>query len=308
MEPQSLLAIRRIGDRVVPAIGMGAMTLTQVEGYDVERGIRTVHAALDAGVRLFDTADSYGPVDGRGENEDLLVRALSTWSGSADELLVATKGGHLHHDGTWWLDGSRAHLHEACRASLQRLHPLGLEAIPLYQHHRPDPKVDYAESLGALRELHDDGLVQRVGISNANVDRIRQAYTVLGDALVSVQNEHSPAHRDVDAELRVCEELGLTFLAYSPLGGMRSAKQLGTGGDEAAAFAWVARAHGVSPQRVALAWALRRSPNLIPIPGASRPESIRDSAAALSLELGEDDLALLDVRPEEQSDHDRRTR
>lgn len=305
MELRPELPTRRVGDRSVPAIGMGAMTLTQVEGYDVERGIRTVHAALDAGVRLFDTADSYGPVDGRGENEDLLVRALSTWAGSADELLVATKGGHLHHDGTWWLDGSRAHLHEACRASLQRLRPLGLEAIPLYQHHRPDPKVDYAESLDALRELYDDGLVQGVGISNANVDRIRQAHAVLGEALVSVQNEHSPAHREVDAELRVCEELGLAFLAYSPLGGMRSAKQLGTEG-EAAVFARVARAHGVSPQQVALAWALQRSPNLIPIPGASRPESIRDGVAALGLELGEDDLALLDVGPEGQHDHDRR--
>ena len=303
MEPQPELPTRRIGDRAVPAIGMGAMTLTQVEGYDVERGTRTVHAALDAGVRLFDTADSYGPVDGRGENEDLLVRALSTWTGPADELLVATKGGHLHHDGTWWLDGSRAHLHEACRASLQRLRPLGLEAIPLYQHHRPDPKVDYAESLGALRELYDDGLVQRVGISNADAGRIRQAHAVLGEALVSVQNEHSPAHREVGAELRVCEELGLAFLAYSPLGGMRSAKQLGA---EAAVFARVAQAHGVSPQRVALAWALRRSPNLIPIPGASRPESIRDSVAALALELRADDLALLDVLPEEQQDHDRR--
>lgn len=291
MEPGTPLPTRRIGDLEVPALGMGAMTLTQVEGYDLDRGIRTVHAALDAGVRLFDTADAYGPVHGDGENESLLVRALADWGGPVDELMVATKGGHLHRDGTWWLDGSREHLHAACRASLQRLRPLGLDAIPLYQHHRPDPKVDYAESLGALHELHEQGLVRRVGISNAGPDRIRQAHAVLGDTLVSVQNEYSPRQREGDGELRVCEELGLAFLAYSPLGGMQAAKQLGA---HAAAFARVAHDHQVSPQQVALAWALHRSPNLIPIPGASRPESVRDSVAALTLELGEADLRLLD--------------
>lgn len=154
--------------------------------------------------------------------------------------------------------------------------------IPLYQYHRPDPQVPYAESIGALSRLHADGLVARVGISNASEEQIREAHRILGPALVSVQNEHSPLHRAAEAEIELCGELGLAFLSYSPLGGMREAKALGS---RAGAFAQVAAEREVSPQRVALAWQLARGEHVVPIPGASRPESVLDSYAALELVL-----------------------
>lgn len=279
---------RSLGDLKVSAIGFGAMTLTQVEGYDTARGQRAVHAALDAGVTFFDTADSYGPTNGYGVNEIALVQALRAWSGPLDDVVIATKGGHTRHEhDTWWIDGSAAHLRKACTDSLSRL---GLDVLPLYQHHRPDPRRPYAESMLALRDLYDEGLVQRVGISNASSGQIRAAAAILGDALVSVQNEFSPVAPGVQDQITLCEELGLTYLAWGPLGGMRSAKGLGS---TASRFAEIADRHGVSPQRVALAWELAASPFVIPIPGASRAESVLDSVAAVDLALSNDEIAFL---------------
>lgn len=284
--------VRRLGDLRVPAIGFGSMTITQVPGYDVERGRRAVHAALDAGIRLFDTADVYGPAGGGdGVNESALADALRTWPGPLDDVVVATKGGHLRfpETDTWWIDGSHGHLRKACVASIRRL---GLDPLPLYQHHRPDPRLPYEESMLALRALHDEGLVARVGISNADVHRIDVAQQILGDALVSVQNEYSPATRSAEAEIRACEDRGLAFLSWGPFGGMRQAKSFGGDGSP---FDAVAQARGVSVHRVALAWQLHRSPVVIPIPGASRPESVADSFAAATLALTADELALLDA-------------
>ena len=280
--------LRRIGDLRVLPLGLGAMTLTQVEGYDEHRSIRTVHAALDAGIRLIDTADVYGPGGELGVNERLVARALSSWSGPRDEVVVATKGGHVRNEnGTWWIDGTANHLQDACRKSLSRL---GLDVIPLYQHHCPDPRVPYAESIGALSLLHADGLVARVGISNASEAQIREARRILGPALVSVQNEHSPLRPAPESEIDVCAELGLAFLSYSPLGGMREAKALGS---RAGAFSRVAAQRGVSPQRVALAWQLARGEHLVPIPGASRPQSVLDSLGALDLVLTAEEIECL---------------
>lgn len=283
------LASRSLGDLNVSAVGMGAMTLTQLAGSDPARGVRTVHAALDAGVTLFDTADSYGPSSAHGVNELALIGALRSYAGTLDGVVVATKGGHTRHENaSWWIDGSPEHLARAARDSAARL---GLDSLPLYQHHRPDPKVAYAESMGALRQLVDDGVVQRVGISNVNADQLFVALEVLGGALVSVQNEYSPNARSEAPMIRLCERHGLAFLAWGPLGGMRAAKGLG---EALSAFAEVGQARGVSPQRVAIAWALATSPALIPIPGASRPESVLDTVAALDLELTPDELRRLD--------------
>ena len=280
---------RPLGDLRVSALGMGAMTLTQTPESDVARGVRAVHAAVDAGITLFDTADSYGPTSEMGVNERALAAALRSHPDAWERVIVATKGGHTRGPAaTWWVDGSPAHLAAAARASAQRL---GLDALPLYQHHRPDVRVPFAESLGALRQLVDDGVVVRVGVSNVDVAQLDVAAAILGDALVSVQNEFSLLERSSAPVLRRCEELGLAFLAWGPLGGMRAAK--GLGGAAAPASA-VAERYGVSPQRVVLAWMLARSPVLIPIPGASRPESVHDSVAAVELVLDEADLLLLD--------------
>jgi aryl-alcohol dehydrogenase-like predicted oxidoreductase len=280
---------RRIGDLHVGAIGLGAMPMSVREHNDEERGVRTVHAALDAGVTLIDTADAYSPDEATfGHNEDLVARALRSYGGDPDDVLVATKGGHTRRGTHWGLDGSPAYLRRACEASLARL---GVESIGLYQHHRPDPRIDYAETMGGLRDLLDAGLVRRVGISNADPDQIELAHEILGEGLVAVQNQYSPSFRSSEPEIDLCAHKGIAFLAWSPLGGMSGAGSLG---DRFAAFGEVARRYDASPQQVCLAWELAKSPVLVPIPGASRPESVASSVEAEQLVLDDEDLALLD--------------
>ncbi|MCL2551563.1 MAG: aldo/keto reductase [Actinomycetia bacterium] len=279
---------RRIGTVQVSAIGLGGMPMS-IEGRpDEARSVATIHAALDAGVTLIDTADAYHLLAGEvGHNETLIAKALASHPRGTD-VLVATKGGHLRPgDGSWTLDGRPEYVKEACEASLKRL---GVEAIGLYQFHRPDPSVPYAESVGALAELLDEGKIVMAGISNADPGQIRQAQEILGGRLVSVQNQFSPAYRSSQPELELCDELGIAFLPWSPLGGISGAGSLGS---RFAPFAEVARAHGVSPQRVCLAWMLALSPVVVPIPGSSRPETVRDSAQAPDLVLSADEIALL---------------
>ena len=188
--------------------------------------------------------------------------------------------------GTWTARPSTC-----ARPSTPACERLGVEQIALWQHHRPDPEVPYEDVVGTLKEIHDSGKVARVGLSNANPDQIRLAHKVIGDGLVSVQNQFSPAFRSSRPEIDVCAELGLAFLPWSPLGGLGDAKALA---DNHPAFADVAAERGVSPQQVALAWELAQSPCVIAIPGAKRPQSIRDSAAAADLELTDEELARLD--------------
>ena len=278
---------RALADQTVGAIGLGGMPLS-VEGRpDRERAVRTVHAALDAGVTLIDTADAYClTADEVGHNERLIAEALASWGGDRDAVLIATKGGHTRPpDGSWALDGSPAHLRAACEASLKAL---GVEAIDLYQFHRPDPSVPYEDSVGAIEELRQEGKVRLVGISNADPDQIRLAASIT--PLAAVQNELSPRFRTSLPELELCTELGIAFLPWSPLGGIGKASDLGA---QHAAFGEVAQDRGVSPQQVCLAWLLALSPICLPIPGSSRPESIRDSAAAAELELTAEEVERL---------------
>jgi aryl-alcohol dehydrogenase-like predicted oxidoreductase len=251
-----------VGRSEVGAIGLGLMTFDQTGTQPREQLAETVRAALDAGVTLFDTADAYGPgeekgADAQGENERLIASLLDEL-GVRDRVLLATKGGHLRTDGGGWdVDSSAGYLRDAVDASLRRL---GVDRIALWQHHRPDPKVPYDEVIGTLKDIADSGKVRMIGLSNADPEQIRAAHAVLGDVLVSVQNQFSPAFRSSRPEIDVCEELGLTFL----------------------------------PQQVALAWELAQSPVVIPIPGAKRPQSIADSAAAADLDLTAEEVARLD--------------
>jgi aryl-alcohol dehydrogenase-like predicted oxidoreductase len=285
---------RTLGNQQVGAIGLGLMTFDQTGTQPRQQLLDTVSAALDAGVTLFDSADAYGPgdelgADAQGANERLIVSILDEL-GVRDRVLLATKGGHVRTDGGEWdVDSSAGHLHEAVDASLQRI---GVEQLSLWQHHRPDPKVPYDEVIGTLKEIADSGKVAHIGLSNADPDQIRAAHKVLGDSLVSVQNQFSPKFRSSKPEIDVCEELGLAFLPWSPLGGLSDAKELA---DKHPAFAEVAADRGVSAQQVALAWELAQAPVVIPIPGAKRPSSVRDSAAAADLELTADELAALDA-------------
>jgi len=282
---------RQIGDVKVSALGLGGMPMS-IEGRpERARSIATIHAALDAGVTFMDPADAYHiHADEVGHNESLFAEGLRTYGSDTSHVLVATKGGHLRPgDGSWYVDGSPQHVKAACEASLKRL---GVEAIGLYQYHRPDPKVPWAESVGAIRDLLDEGKIRMAGVSNANPEQIREAQEVLGGRLVSVQNQFSPSFRSSEPELELCDELGIAFLPWSPLGGIGSAGKLGS---RFGAFEEVGRAHEVSPQQVCLAWELAKSPVVIPIPGSSRPETVRDSVRAVDLELTSEELAQLDA-------------
>jgi aryl-alcohol dehydrogenase-like predicted oxidoreductase len=282
---------RSIGTFTVSAIGLGGMPMS-IEGRpEPSRSIATIHAALEAGVNFIDTADAYHmKANDVGHNESLIAEALAGYGGDTSDVLVATKGGHLRPgDGSWTIDGRPEHIKQACDASLARL---GVEAIGLYQFHRPDPAVPYAESVGVLRELLDAGKIRHAGISNADVQQIKQAKEILGEDLVSVQNQFSPAFRSSEPELVLCDELGLAFLPWSPFGGITRAQELGS---RFAEFAKVAEAHGVSPHQVTLAWMLAKSPVVVPIPGSTRPETILDSVAAVELRLEDEELLRLDT-------------
>ncbi len=274
---------RKLADAEVFPIGLGGMPMSLSGRPPEEQAIRAIHAALDAGVNLIDTADAYSK-DGSdvGHNERLIAKAIRD---RRDGVIVATKGGHTRTaDGAWELDGTPEHLRAACEASLKAL---GTDRIDLYQYHRPDPQVPYAESVGAIKELQDKGKVRWIGLSNANTEQIEESLSIAD--IVAVQNQLSleypfPLEK---GEVSLCEERGIAFLPWSPLGGISKAAEAPGAHDPVRE---IAEAHGVSPQQVALAWLLSLSPVVIPIPGASRPESIQDSVQAAELRLTHEEL------------------
>jgi aryl-alcohol dehydrogenase-like predicted oxidoreductase len=281
---------RKIGDVEVSAVGLGEMPLS-IEGRpDEAQAMATVHASLDAGVTIIDTADAYClNTREHGHGERLVARALATYGGDTSQVLVATKGGHLRPgDGSWQVNGRPEYIKQACEASLKAL---GVEAIGLYQFHRPDPSVPYADSVGAVAELLDEGKIRLAGVSNATVARIDEAQRVLGGRLASVQNEFSLRFRSSEDELRHCEELGIAFIPWSPLGGIGNADQIE---HRHPAVADLAREKGITPQQLVLAWMIAKGDRVVPIPGSSRPETARASAAA-DIRLTTDEVARIDA-------------
>lgn len=283
---------RQLGPYTVSAIGLGAMPVSMNDDNifpEESAAIATVHAALDAGVTFVDTADIYSPSwDTMGHNELIVGKAVKSWGGDRDSIVIGTKGGITRSEGeVWGRDGSLEYLRSAVQKSLTNL---GVDVIDLYQWHRPDRWKVYGDVIASFKTLQDEGLIKAIGISNANVEEIEVAIEVLGEGgLVSVQNEFSPRFRSSKDELDFCGEHGIAFLPWSPLGG--------TGGGAKAvaqrypAFGKIAADRGVSPQQVVLAWELALGEHVIPIPGASRPQSISDSARAADLELTADEVA-----------------
>ncbi len=282
---------RTLGPFTVSAIGLGAMPMSLNSDDhlpDEAQAVRTIHAALDAGVTLIDTADIYAPSwDAMGHNETLVGKGVRSYGGSTDSLVIATKGGITRSEGEQWgRDASLTYLRSAVEKSLQALQ---VEVIDLYQWHRPDRWMLYAEAIENFRTLQQEGKVKAIGISNASVEEIEIAQQVLGDGgLASVQNEFSPRHAGSYDELAYCDRHGVAFLPWSPLGGTGGgARQVA---ERFSVFAEIGRDHGVSPQQVVLAWELSLSDHVIPIPGARRPESITDSAQAADLQLTDGEL------------------
>ena len=273
-------------------IGLGAMPLSvKQDRPDEETAIRVIHAAIDAGATLIDTADAYCLDDTEtGHNERLIGKALAqTSAGARENLVVATKGGLVRPEGRWEQDGRPEHLREACEASLKNLR---LEAVPLYQFHHPDSNVPLADSLGELKTLQEEGKIVHIGLSNVSMSQIENAEK--SAEIVSVQNRFSPAHRqpETDGTLAICLARNIAFLPWSPLNGMDGAKAVGESHSD---IKEIASRHNISPQVLVLAWLLSKGPNIIPIPGASREESIRDSVTAAEVRLSLEEIVTLDT-------------
>lgn len=267
------------GGPAVSCVGFGGMPLSLDRRPETADAIRVLHAALDAGMTLIDTADVYCLDDGDiGHNERLVARALREWSGDPDRIVVATKGGLTRPGGAWHNDARPEHLRKACEASLKAL---GVDVIDLYQLHSPDPGVPLEDSVGVLADLRAEGKIRAVGLSNVSVDEIRRAARLV--PIMTVQNRLSPFFREAVTEgvVEHTEREGIGFLAYSPVGGGRLNRKLPTH----PAVLPIARARGVSTHSVVLAWVLALAPNVIVIPGARTVAHAVDSAGAAELKL-----------------------
>lgn len=291
---------RRIADLSVYPVGLGAMPLSDTAMLaERPRALATVHAALDSGITLVDTADIYAPDGERfGHNEILVGEAVRSWAGSSadrERIVVATKGGITRTAGpdgdVWGRAGSPQALAAAARASAQRL---GVEVIDLYYLHRLDPAVPFDDQVGGLAGVQDAGIARRVGLSNVTLAQLDRALELVGGpeqgGITAVQNEYSPRYRADGDVLDRCMERGIAFLPWSPLGGASQAGELDS---RYAAFAEVAAQRGVAAQQVALAWLLALGPQVIPIPGSTRPATARSSAAAAAIDLSADEVARL---------------
>jgi aryl-alcohol dehydrogenase-like predicted oxidoreductase len=270
----------------VSALGLGGMYMSIRERPSPDDAVRTIHAALDAGVTLIDTADVYCLDDhDLGHNERLIARALR--ERGARDVVVATKGGLRRPNGAWTRDARPAHLRQACEASLRAL---GVERITLYQLHAPDPAVPFADSVGELARLRSEGKIAHVGLSNVSVQEIEAASRIV--PIVSVQNRWNPSYRgpEQDGVLAHCTKKGIALLPYSPFGGASGARSLGSVGQLRAE----AQRRGMSPHRLVLAWLLAKSPVVLPIPGARRAESVIDGAGAADMELSAADVRAIE--------------
>jgi aryl-alcohol dehydrogenase-like predicted oxidoreductase len=270
----------RLGDGpTVRRLGFGAMRITGQGIWgppeDRDDARRVLRRAVELGVNLIDTADAYGPE----VSEQLIAEALHPYP---DDLVIATKGGLVRPGpGQWEPDGRPEHLREACEGSLRRLR---LDAIELYQLHRPDPKVPFADSVGALIALRDEGKIRHIGLSNVTVDQLAEALAMT--EIVTVQNRYNLVDRDSEDVLEDCTRRGVGFIPWWPLAVGRLARPGGPL-DE------IAAAHDATPAQVALAWLLHRSPVMLPIPGTSSVEHLEENLAAAQLDLSEDEVQRL---------------
>ena len=271
-----------LGDLTVHRLGFGAMRLTGEDRLgppaDVEEAHRVLARAVELGVDFVDTADSYGP----GASERVVGDALADESTATEDVVVATKGGFLRNpEGDWIRHGDPDYLKDAVLKSRERL---GVEQIDLYQLHRRDPDVPFEDSLAALAECQDRGLIRHVGLSAVSVEELERAREQVD--VVSVQNSYNVANRDDEDVLSACEDLGIGFVPYFPLGA-------GDVDEREPALAEVAEAHDATPHQVALAWLLQHSPVTLPIPGTSSVAHLEENVAASAIELADDEVRRL---------------
>lgn len=292
---------RKIGNWNVPAMGLGCMPLSGMPHDrldlldDRPRAISVIHAALDLGVRLLDTADIYAAYWNQfGHNEMLVAEAVRTWSGTQDEkkkILIATKGGITRGPGeSWGRAASVDYLLRAAEASALRL---GVDQISLWQHHRLDPSIPFETQFENVLVLKDRGLVREIGVSNYNAKQLTIALSIAGkDGIASVQNERSPKYLRESDVLKVCEENNVAYLPWSPLGGV--------GSDTASrefnsVILEMAQSKSVTPFALTMAWHLHSSPMIIPIPGATKVSSLVDSYSGLNIPLSLEEMSQINL-------------
>ena len=300
---------RKIGSFEVTAVGLGCMPLSMASDRnkwvleDPGHAIGVIHAALDAGVQLLDTADIYAPAwNAMGHNERLVGEAFRSWNGSAEKkakVVIATKGGITRAKGEdWWgVPGRNASKHYLYRAVEASAAKMGLSKIPLWQHHRLDTSITFEEQFENVLSLKEHGYVQHIGLSNVNAEQLRKAIEIGGTpsegGIVSVQNEFSPRYRLWADVIDICTEYGIAYLPWSPLGGGSNFQKIATG--EFGAFDRIAEEKGVSAYALTIAWHLNQFPTSIPIPGASRAESILDSLSGAAITLSSEEIAELNA-------------
>jgi pyridoxine 4-dehydrogenase len=275
------------GDLTVYRLGFGTMRLTGRGIWgppaDRQKSIEVLYRALDLGVNLLDTADSYGPE----VSESLIAEALYPYP---QDLVIATKGGLLRTGPNQWpRDGRPEHLREALEGSLQRLR---LDVVDVYQFHRPDPNVPFEDSVGELARMREEGKIRHVGLSNVTIDQLKRAQQIV--PIVTVQNHYNLADRksenmtvaESEAMIDLCASQGIGFIPWAPLafGELVHANGL---------LALIAKQHDATPGQVALAWLLKRSPTLLPIPGTSSVEHLEENVAAATLNLSQEELDAL---------------
>jgi pyridoxine 4-dehydrogenase len=256
------------GDLTVNRLGFGAMRITGPgiwkDPPDREQAKAAVRRAVELDVNFIDTADSYGP----DVSETLIAEALYPYP---DDLVIASKGGLVRPGpGRWESDGRPEHLRAACEGSLRRLR---VDQIALYQFHRPDPKVPFAESVGALVELKNEGKIRHLGLSNVSQAQLREAQRLT--PVVSIQNRYNLLDRASDPLVDLCDQEALAFLPWAPV----------QDADRIPAVLAAASRHRANPRQIALAWLLARSSEVLPIPGSGSPEHVAENIAAASIEL-----------------------
>jgi aryl-alcohol dehydrogenase-like predicted oxidoreductase/predicted kinase len=270
-------------------IGLGCMRLSTARDRDDERGVAVIRAALDAGITLLDTADSYARDEAdRGHNERLIARAILEWGGDRSTITVATKGGLRRPGSEWVPDGRAKHLREACEASRRAL---GQDTIDLYQLHVVDPKTPTATSVRALAKLKDDGWIRDVGLCNVTVSQIREAREIVPISSVQVSLGPLNEERLHNGVAEYCRDNGIRLLAYRPLGGDRR-KLLARD----VVLRTIADRHNATPEGIALAWLLTFGEHVVPLPGATRVDTIASIVRALGISLTDDDRATLDAK------------
>jgi pyridoxine 4-dehydrogenase len=273
----------------VSAIGLGGMPMSLSTRPPESQSLSVIHRALDLGITFIDTADSYCKDESdKHHNERLIHQALETYNGDVSNVVVATKGGLMRPNGNWTRNGNPKHLRETIRVSFEALG--GTKPIDIWQYHAPDLDYTIEESLTPAKEAVDAGMIRLVGVSNFSVAQIKQARDVVD--IVSVQNQYNPWYRqpESDGVLEYCEQESLTFLPWSPFGGSRRHNSL----EDFRAIASLAQEKGVSVYCIVLAWLRSKSPCILPIPGASKTNSIEDSVRTVDVKLSDDEVQRID--------------